>query len=240
MRVLIACECSGVVREAFRELGHEAWSCDLLPSSSPFHLRGDVAYAIRENNAFYFKSLDRHTRWDLMIAHPPCDYLTNSAAWAYPDADYEKYPGIGYHQKVKPGTLVGKERRDARKQAVEFFLSLWRAPIPRICMENPTGHMNTHPDLPQKHPFRQIIQPHQFNEDASKATTLWLKGLPPLIPTGDFPPRLVEWKGKMVKRWSNQTDSGQNKLPPSENRASDRAVTYQGIARAMAQQWSNL
>lgn len=233
MRILIACECSGVVRRAFRERGHDAWSCDLLPAEdgSEFHIQCDVLELLDQPLSMLRHSFQR------MIAHPPCDYLTNSAAWAYADPNWEKYPGIGYHQRVKPGTLVGKDRREARERAVEFFMSLWNCGIEQVCMENPIGYMNTHPDLPDREPGRQIIQPHQFNEDASKATTLWLKGLPPLNPTGDFPPRLVEWKGKMVKRWSNQTDSGQNKLTPSENRASDRAVTYQGIAKAMAEQW---
>lgn len=227
MRILVACECSGVVRNAFRKLGHDAFSCDLLPTfdGGP-HIQGDAWQA------------SRFGRWDMMIAHPPCDYLTNSAAWAYKDPDCARYPDVGYHQKVKSGTLTGQARRDARRAAVEFFLSLWRSDIPRICIENPIGCMNTHPDLPSSEPERQIIQPHQFGDDASKATVLWLKGLPPLKSTRNFPPRLVEWNGKMVKRWSNQTDSGQNKLGPSEDRASVRAVTYPGIAQAMASQWN--
>lgn len=174
----------------------------------------------------------------MLIAHPPCDFLTNSAAWAYKDADFERYPGVGYHQKVKPGTLTGAARRAAREEAVTFFLALWNSKIPKIAIENPIGHMNTRLDVRP-----QIIQPYQFGEDASKATCLWLKGLPPLVPTGYFPPRIVKYpkdSGKMVKRWSNQTDSGQNCLSPSEDRASVRAVTYPGIAKAMASQWSNL
>jgi len=230
VKVLIACECSGVVRRAFRKLGHDAWSCDILPAEdcSEFHLQGDALSAIGRG-------------WDLMIGHPPCDFLTNSAVWALKDADFVRYPDVGYHQKVKPGTLTGLARRTARQWAIEFFLALWNAPIPRIAIENPIGAMNTHPDLPSEEPGRQIIQPHQFGDDASKATCLWLKGLPHLVGTIDFPPRLVEWpkgSGKMVKRWSNQTDSGQNNVTPSASRSGDRAVTYQGIADAMANQWS--
>lgn len=218
MRILIACECSGVVRRAFRAKGHDAWSCDLLPATddSEYHFQGDAIKVIRTNS------------FDMMIGHPPCDYLTNSAAWAYKDGPY--------HQKVKPGTLVGRERSEARAKAVAFFLALWHSGISRICVENPIGFMNTHLNVRP-----QIIQPHQFGEDASKATCLWLKNLPPLVPTKDFPPRIVEWpkgSGKMVKRWSNQTDSGQNKLTPSDKRAAVRSVTYQGIADAMANQWS--
>lgn len=226
MRVLVACECSGTVRRAFRERGHDAWSCDLLPATDGGpHIQGDAFVAANSE------------RWDLLIAHPPCDYLTNSAAWAYKDPDYARYPGVGYHQKVVAGTLTGERRRAARIEATRFFLDLWNAPILRICIENPIGHMNTHPDLPDKLPGRQIIQPHQFGDDASKATVLWLKGLEPLRPTGDYPPRIVEHNGKMVKRWSNQTDSGQNRLPPSTGRAAQRAVTYPGISLAMADQW---
>jgi len=228
MNILIACECSGVVRRAFRALGHDAFSCDLLPATdhSKYHYRTDAIKALLWKD------------WDMLIAHPPCDFLTNSAAWAYKDADFERYPGVGYHQKVKPGTLTGAARRAAREEAVTFFLALWNSKIPKIAIENPIGHMNTRLDVRP-----QIIQPYQFGEDASKATCLWLKGLPPLVPTGYFPPRIVKYpkdSGKMVKRWSNQTDSGQNCLSPSEDRASVRAVTYPGIAKAMASQWSNL
>jgi len=237
MRILVACECSGTVREAFRARGHDAWSCDILPAvdGSPFHLQGDVLFALKEGNGFYFKALKKHTRWDMMIAHPPCDFLTNSAAWAYADPNFEKYPGVGYHQQVKRGTLTGACRRDAREKAVEFFLSLWNCGIKRVCLENPIGFMNTLPAMGGIRP--QIIQPYEFGDDASKATCLWLKGLPPLRPTKRLPGRIVEWKGKKVERWSNQTDSGQNNLTPSGNRAGVRAVTYPGIAQAMADQW---
>lgn len=280
MRVLIACECSGTVRDAFVACGHEVWSCDLLPTERPgLHYQGDVlrildgwtparhtsecdpegdgwcqltdsdpseckCYGPTQDGVEYLESegelfarpIDR-PHWDLMIAHPPCDYLTNSAAWAYKDPDFRRYPGVGYHQRVQQGTLTGECRRHARVLAQRFFLHLWRAPIARICIENPIGAMNTHPELPDDLPGRQIIQPHQFGDDASKATCLWLKGLPPLQGTLDYPPRLVNYKGKTVKRWSNQTDSGQNCLPPSVSRASVRAVTYSGIAQAMADQW---
>lgn len=228
LRVLIGCERSGVVRRAFRALGHDAWSCDLEPAGddSHYHHTGDV-----------FEAIDNFGPWDILIAHPPCDYLTNSAAWAYRDPDFTKYPGVGYHQKVKPGILTGKARREARDEAVSFFLALWHCGIPRICIENPIGHMNTHPDLPNKLPGRQIVQPYQFGDDASKATCLWLKGLPPLIHTCYYPPRFVCDRCRFtfpsgvrvgdghscpecgrnnpwLPRWSNQTDSGQNKINP--------------------------
>lgn len=229
MRILVGCECSGVVRDAFIAKGHDAFSCDILPSvNGGPHFRQDLIELLKMTRG----------AWDMGIFHPPCDYLTSSAAWAFPDPDFGRYPGVGYHQKVKPGKLTGEARRKAREQAAEFFMAIWSCGIPKICIENPVGYMNTFPSLSVVNP--QSIQPYQFNEDASKKTCLWLKGLPFLKPTGNFPPRIVRdpKTGKMVKRWSNQTDSGQNRLSPSEDRASVRAVTYQGIAQAMADQWS--
>lgn len=217
--MLIACECSGAVRDAFRALGHDAWSCDLLPSNDMrFHNQCDV-----------IRVLDM--QWDLMIGHPPCGFLTNSAAWAYSDPNFDRYPGVGYHQKVKLGTLTGARRRAAREESIQFFQLLLEAPIDRIALENPTGVISTRIRKPE-----QIIQPHQFGEDASKGTCLWLKNLPPLVPTKHIAPRIVDGK----PRWSNQTDSGQNKLSPSRTRAADRAVTYPGIAAAMAHQWGGI
>jgi hypothetical protein len=160
--------------------------------------------------------------WDLAIFHPDCTYLTNSAAWAYTDGPY--------HQRVKPDTLVGANRRQARSAAIRFALKLWKAPIPRIAIENPIGCLSSSSiGRPQ-----QIIQPHQFGEDASKATCLWLNGLLPLRHTVTIEPRIVNGR----PRWANQTDSGQNRLSPSDTRAMDRASTYPGIASAMAEQWA--
>ena len=215
MRVLVACEYSGRVRDAFIAKGHDAISCDLLPTESPGpHVQGDVLPLLSES-------------WDLIIAHPPCTYLTGSGEWAYKDGPY--------HQKVKPGTLVGAERRQARKEALEFVQTIWRANSPRICIENPVGVITKR--LPQLGK-PQYIHPYQFGDDASKKTGLWLKGLPPLIPTKHFPPRIVEYKGKLVERWGNQTDSGQNALTPSDDRWKIRSYTYPGIAEAMANQWT--
>lgn len=219
MRVLIGCESSGTIREAFRKRGHDAWSCDLLPADdgSKFHFQGNVLDYLNHG-------------WDLLIAHPPCTYLTNSAAWAYTDGPY--------HQKVKPGTLVGAARREAREEALEFVRVLMETDIERIAIENPVGVIST-----RIKPATQYIQPYEYGDDASKKTGLWLKNLPPLQPTSYVEPRLVEYpkgSGKMVKRWGNQTDSGQNKLPPSEDRWKVRSKTYQGWAEAMADQWGRL
>jgi len=205
MNVLVSCEYSAIVRDAFRAKGHNAWSCDLLPTDGDpkYHFQGDIMDFI------YSK------KWDLMIAHPPCTYLSVS----------------GLHwNKRQP------ERAQKTKDALGFIKVLWaqKCIIDKICIENPVGCINTHlPFMPKP----QYIQPYDFGEDASKKTGLWLKGLPPLVPTKHYKPRIIEHNGKLVKRWSNQTNSGQNKLAPSVDRWKLRSTTYQGIASAMADQW---
>jgi hypothetical protein len=197
VRVLIACEFSGTVREAFKARGHDAWSCDLLPTDRPGqHIQADVLTV-----------LDRD--WDLMIAHPPCTYLASS--------------GLHWNKRIP-------DRAVKTALAVLFVHALLAAPVPRIAVENPIGCLSTRVREPN-----QIIQPHQFGDDASKATCLWLVNLPRLMPTGAVAPRIVEGK----KRWGNQTDSGQNRLGPSEDRWKLRSVTYAGIAAAMAEQWGD-
>ncbi len=193
MRVFLGGETSGRTREAFRKLGHDAWSCDLLPAedNSPHHIQGDMLAVLNYG-------------WDLAIFHTDCTYLTNSAAWAYKEGPY--------HQKVKPDTLVGAARCEAREKALVFVKQLMSADIPRIAIENPVGVIST-----RIRPASQYIQPNEFGDDASKKTGLWLKNLPLLKPTGKFPGRMVEWpkgSGKMVERWGNQTDSGQSNVPP--------------------------
>lgn len=198
MRVLIACESSGVVRDAFRKRGHDAWSCDLLPADdgSPYHIQGDCLE-------------EAYKDWDLMIAHPPCTYLSSS----------------GLHwNKRRPG------RAELTEEALEFVQKLMDSPIERIAVENPVGCIGT-----RIRKANQYIHPYQFGEDASKKTGLWLKNLPDLRPTGYIVPRIANGK----PRWANQTDSGQNRLPPSKDRWKLRSKTYQGIADAMADQWGN-
>jgi hypothetical protein len=220
MRVLIGCERFGKVRDAFRRRGHAAWSCDLAPDAtgSDFHFQQDVITVLH----------GPFGPWDLAIFHPDCTYLTCSAEWAYKDPDFERYPSVGYHQKLKPGTLFGAARRKARAEAVLFVKILLAAPIPRIAIENPVGHLTQHIGTAD-----QTIQPHQFGDDASKATCLWLKNLPHLVPTKNIAPRMIDGR----PRWANQTDGGQNKLTPGDGRAMERARTYQGIAEAFADQW---
>ncbi|HEX6825430.1 MAG TPA: hypothetical protein VF077_03855 [Nitrospiraceae bacterium] len=211
MRVLIGCEHTGSVRRAFRALGHKAWSCDILPASDGGqHLQRDVLEVLDDG-------------WDLAIFHPDCTYLTISAEWAYKDGPY--------HQKLKPGTLTGERRRAARLRAAGFARALMAAPIGKIALENPIGYLSTAIGKPQ-----QIIQPYMFGDDASKATCLWLKNLPPLQATCKVAPRMVNGR----PRWANQTDSGQNRLSPSDDRWALRAATYPGIAEAFAFQWGGI
>lgn len=218
-RVLIGYSACQLTRAAFEAQGHEVWTCDLLPArgDSSMHIQGDIwQTALKES-------------WDFAVLHPMCTYLTVSAAWAFNDPDFEKYPGIGYHQKVKPGTLVGEARREARREAIENFRRLLGLPFP-VAIENPGSSFVSKAIRPPS----QVIQPHQFGDDASKATGFWLSdGVPLLRQTGEFPPRVVDGK----PRWSNQTDSGQNKLSPGESRWLERSATYPGIAAAMGDQW---
>lgn len=222
MRVLIGMEQFGHTRQAFRRRGHQAWSCDLMPArdGSPYHLQGDVRR--------YLERAPDGVPWDLAIFHPDCTFFTNSAAWAFRDPDYDRYPGVGYHQKVKPGTLVGQARRDARERDAVLVRELRDSKIPRKAFENPHGYMTKILGRPS-----QAIHPNQFGHDASKATCLWLFELPHLVPTKLIAPRIVNG----LPRWANQTDSGQNNLPPSDDRAMQRAATYPGISEAFAEQW---
>jgi site-specific DNA-cytosine methylase len=193
---LIACESSGAVRDAFRARGHFAMSCDLLPSEQPGpHHQGDVRELLGQE-------------WDLLIAHPPCTYLSVS----------------GMHW-----TTRGLRDPKLTEDALDFVRLFMDAPIERIAIENPVSVISSRIRKPD-----QIIQPYQFGHDASKKTCLWLKGLPLLTPTQMVEPRIVNGK----QRWGNQTDSGQNKLPPSKDRWKLRSKTYEGIADAMAAQWS--
>jgi hypothetical protein len=198
MRVLIACEYSGTVRDAFLRLGHDAMSCDLLPTEKTGpHYQGNVLDII---------SLG----WNLMIAHPPCTYLSVS----------------GMHW-----TARGLRDPQLTEDALDFVRQLLNAPIERIALENPVSIISTRIRQPD-----QIVQPYEYGHDASKKTCLWLKNLPPLKPTDYIQPRIIEGK----KRWSNQTNTGQNRLSPSPDRWKHRSATYSGIASAMAEQWGSL
>ena len=211
--ILFGCEESQECTIAFREKGFNAFSNDIKPCSGnhpEWHLQMDVFEAIKLR------------KWDCGVFFPDCTYITISAEWAYKNPPY--------HQKIGSDILVGEERRQARKQAIEFAKRIYNSEIPILGMENPVGVLSTNFKKPN-----QIIQPYQFGNNASKKTCLWLKGLPILKHTTYIEPRLVNGK----QRWGNQTDSGQNNVPPSKNQASIRSKTYTGIAQAMATQWGS-
>jgi hypothetical protein len=178
MRVLVACEFSGVVRDAFLEHGHNAWSCDLLPTEKPGpHYQMDVLEVLGNS-------------WDLMIAHPPCTYLSR-AGWHWVNKPDQETP-----------PLKGKPRRRAAAEAAKFFRQLLDADIPRIAVENPRPIC--HVNLP---PSTQAIQPWQFGHGEVKETHLWLKGLPPLSPTNVVDGREPRvWKASpSADRWKERS-----------------------------------
>lgn len=211
MNILVACEFSGVVRDAFRNAGHEAWSCDLIelddlpPGVSAgeypnYHLTGDVRWFLKDFGAV--------TKWDMLIGFPPCTYLCNS--------------GVRWLYKNGKGRVRDKERWVRMYDAARLFRQLWCADIKHICLENPIMHKHARSRIGPK--YTQIVHPWQFGHGETKATCLWLKNLPPLEPTD-----IVEGRAANVHR-----------APPSPHRAMQRSLTFSGIATAMAEQWSNL
>lgn len=227
IEVLIGYSACPLTAQAFESVpGIRATTCDLLPSRGWHrHLQCDVREAIGSK------------RWDYGLFHPMCTVLTTSGAWAFADPDFDRYPGVGYHQRVKPGTLTGKARRDQREIELENFRWLLSLPFPAD-NENPAvSFINT-----AIRPPTEVIHPYQFGDDASKATGLWhndaaiREGMPTLRHTAYVTPRLVRGKGKVLPRWSNQTDSGQNKLTPGNDRWLLRSQTYPGIAHAIGTQ----
>lgn len=184
MRILIACEFSGTVRDAFRALGHDAWSCDLLETEKPgHHILADAVKVAYSGD------------WDMMIAHPPCTHLAVSGARWF------------------------KYKQAEQAQALEFVRLLMVAPIQRIAIENPVSIISS-----RIRKADQVIQPWQFGHGETKATCLWLKGLPKLQPTN-----IVDGREQRI-----------HKMPPSPDRWRERSRTFRGIAQAMAEQWGNV
>lgn len=249
LRVLVACEFSGTVRDAFRRLGHDAWSCDLLPSEAPgLHYQGDVRKMLDGwVPARFSAECDPDGKYDICrVSGLSCDerscigptqddaeYLIQDGVWftrpidrprwdimiAHPPCTYLAVSGLHWNAR-RP------ERAALTEDAIAFVMTLARAPITFKAIENPIGALSSRWRKPD-----QIIQPWQFGHDASKATCLWLENLPPLTPTHVLP------GGKSTRR-ANQTPSGQNKLGPSPDRWKLRSLTYPGIADAFAAQWS--
>jgi hypothetical protein len=213
-KAVVLCERSGRIRDALRRRGIEAFSCDLQPCApSPFadfHIQDDALVVLEADD------------WDLVIAHPPCQFLAVSGLhWNKRDAE-----------------------REAKTQAAgEFASRIWKSKAKRLCIENPRSALSRF--IGRSH---QRLQPNQFGADAAKETFLWLRMLPRLRPTGQHPGRIVDdgrpqlgLFGTGVERWSNQTDAGQNRLGSTvKNRADKRAETYHGVAEAMAEQWGSL
>lgn len=196
MRVLVACEYSATVRDAFRARGHDAWSCDLLPTEGDpqWHIQGDAIAAVYGQ------------QWDLLIAHPECTYLANSGA-------KHLYAGM----KAENGPNAA--RWAMMGAAALFFRMMLDAPVPRIAVENPImlGHPRRMFGIPDP---TQVIQPWMFGHGETKATCLWLKNLPPLVPTNEV-------DGREQRIW---------RMAPGDDRKKERSRTYQGIAEAMAHQ----
>ena len=206
MRVLVACEFSGTVRNAFRKRGHDAWSCDILPADdgSEHHYQDDIRNVLGRGKPWNEPS------WDLMIAHPPCTYLTNSGVtWLHRDPT----------------------RWAKLDEAAEFFKMLLDAPIPRIAIENPIMHKYAKERIGGMKQS-QVIQPWMFGHPESKATCLWLKNLPTLKETKNVKEEMLKLPDSERQRlhW----------LPPSADRWKLRSTTYSGIADAMATQWGDL
>lgn len=205
MKILVACEESQAVTKELRKLGHEAYSCDIEPCSGghpEWHFQQDVIPLLKE-------------KWDMIIAFPPCTYLTNTGnSWF----NIEKYGDKAI------------ERYKLREEAINFFMAFANADCEKIAIENPIGCMSTRYRKPN-----QIIHPYMFGDAERKGTCLWLKGLPKLVPTNIVEPRIIKYKnGKGTDSpWHVET----MKLPPKE-RAKMRSKTFPGIAKAMAEQWT--
>ncbi|MES2382878.1 MAG: DNA cytosine methyltransferase [Bacteroidota bacterium] len=203
MRVLIACEESQAVCTAFRKVGHEAYSCDLKPCSGghpEWHYQQDVTELLKE-------------KWDLIIAHPTCTYLSNAGA-------ARLYPIKG---------IIDQHRFEKGLQAKKFFMLFYNSSCPRVCIENPIP--STIYDLPK---YDQMIQPYEYGHAYSKKTCLWLKGLPVLEPTKIIKENVISW----VSGGSKDHKGNPRKRKATNHRSSEtRSKTFAGVAQAMADQW---
>lgn len=195
MKVLVACEYSATVRDAFREIGHDAWSCDIIPCDADptYHFQDDALEVMTDG-------------WDLMIAHPPCTYLSNAGA-----------------RFLYPKKVLNEDRYKKGLEAKDFFMRLLNAPIGKIAIENPVQSRIF--EIPR---YNQVIEPYEFGHPFKKKTCLWLKNLPPLMPTA-----ILE-KPESTKVAGNWFNKG------GKDRQKNRAKTFQGIADAMADQWGKI
>lgn len=221
MKVLIACEESQAVCKEFRARGHEAYSCDIVPCSGghpEWHIQGDALRIINGCTTFTTMDGTSHTiagKWDLLIAHPPCTYLTVSGNRWFNIAEY--------------GAKAIQRQRD-REEAADFFMEFVNADCDHIAIENPIGCMSTRYRKPD-----QVVHPYWFGDAERKATCLWLKGLPLLTATDLVEPVVIQCKnGKTDSPWHLNTLG-----LPEEERRRLRSKTFPGLAKAMAEQWGN-
>ena len=221
MRILVACEESQRVTTELRNLGHEAYSCDIQPCSGghkEWHIQQNVLPLLDGHCSFRTMDGLAHTidtKWDLIIAHPPCTYLTVT--------------GNRWFNEERYGDKARKRKQD-REEAIQFFMAFANADCERIAIENPVGVMSTHFRKPD-----QTVHPYMFGDPERKATCFWLKGLPLLQPTNVVEPVVIQFKnGKGTDSpWHLNTIS----LPPAE-RSKARSKTFPGMAKAMAEQWA--
>lgn len=222
MKILIACEESQRVCTEFRKRGHEAYSCDIIDQSGghpEWHIMADVLPLLNGDCKFTTTDGEEHEivgEWDMIIAHPPCTYLTVTGnRWFNIDRYGDK----------------ARERIEKRKEAADFFMRFINANCEKIVVENPIGYMNTFFSKPT-----QIIHPYMFGDPERKSTCLWLNGLSPLTPTNIVEPKIIKYKNG--KGTDSEWHMGTMSLPPKE-RAKARSKTFPGIAKAMASQWSD-
>lgn len=230
MNILIACEESQEVCKAFRRRGHTAWSCDIEPCSGgheEWHIQGDVLPYLNGNCDFTTADGTKHHqqgKWDLIVAHPPCTYLTISGNRWF---NVERYGDKAI------------QRMAERERAAEFFMRFVNADCDRIAIENPIGYMNSHYRKPD-----QTIQPYMFGHPVGKSTCLWLKNLPPLMPTEIVEPERIHSKGRTGgysgASWYATDENGRILSWNDPRTAKIRSKTYHGIAEAIAEQWGSL
>jgi len=207
LRVLVGCEYSGTVRDAFLALGHDAMSCDLLPSDAGGpHYQGDIFDIIDDG-------------WDIGIFHPPCTYLTNAGVrWLHEHVQ---------SRRGKKPVISGAVRWDYMREGAEFFKKLLNCSIPRVAVENPIPHKYAVEIIGRK--YDQVVQPWMFGHTERKATCFWLRGLPKLVETNNVKAQMLLLPKKEQQRL--------HYLPPSADRWKLRSKTFEGIALAMAAQW---
>lgn len=233
LNILVACEESQAVTKDLRLLGHNAYSCDLLPCSGghpEWHFNRDVFEIIENNGGFLQngKKIKLNSKWDIMIAHPPCTYLAVSGAQWYYHPDDKNLP----IENRRPHPKYPNRAND-REEAIEFFLALANAPIDKIAIENPIGIISSRWRKPD-----QVVQPFMFGDEARKTTCLWLKNLPLLEPTNivEEGERVYFKSGKSQPKWYSDAFV---KAKSHEERRTMRSKTFPGMAKAMAKQWTS-